>query len=178
MNELYQALISLIIAQFDTEYPLINTAKFHGRPIFVGYQNDYAVLSNGKYVIITLLNEENQILNPNSIPSELIGTQTFTTLLSSIVQIDFYGENSSTNSRGLQLLLNSNYADNYWIDNQFNCSVNKVYEIINLTDKIGRDLFLSRHMLKCSLFNNPLVTTPLVVYDGIDNTIRLADIQK
>ncbi len=177
ITELYQALIALIIANFSADYPLINSAKFSGYPIFQGYQNDYPIPNNGKYVILTTRPEENQILNPNSITAPLDNTQRYLTLLSSSMQIDFYGENAETNARNFQLLMNSQYANKFFSDNSYSCTVNRVNDVLNLSDVLGRDMYIPRFMVMCSLFNNPTIETPLVTFDGFVDNIRLAEIQ-
>ena len=178
MSTLYQALIALIVTNFDTDYPNSASGKFIGRPIFQGYQNNFQVPANGNYVVITALPEENQILNPSSRSIDLDAeTQVYDTVLSSGFQVDFYGINAQQNARTFQLLMNSDYGNNFFVTNSYNCTVNRVKEVVNLTDVFGRDMYLPRFMVICSLFNNPTKTAPLPVFNGVVNDIRLADVQ-
>lgn len=177
MNQLYQAIIAIIVANFDSDYPVTTSTKFTGRPIFRGRQNNYVIPANGKYVIITDLIDENRILNPMSTWDLLNEVETYNTLLATDFQVDFYGDNSLDNSRKFQLLMNGNYANNYFLDNNYPCSVYKVKDIINMGDLVGRDMYLARYSIRFSLFNNQTVTTPLSTFDGVTNNIRLADVQ-
>lgn len=43
MDNVYSAIVALLATLFDTDYPVIDTTKFSGRPIFQGNQNDYTV---------------------------------------------------------------------------------------------------------------------------------------
>ncbi len=177
ITALYQALIALIAANFNTDYPTISTAKFIGRPIFQGYQNNYAIPSNGKYVVITAKPEENQILNPTSVPDLLDESETYLTLLSTSMQVDFYGANAQTNARSFQLLMNSQYANKFFSDNSHDCTVNRVNEVMNLSEVLGREMYIPRFMVMCSLFNNPIIEAPLETFDSWVDNIRLAEIQ-
>lgn len=172
MNFLYQAILAVIATNFPNDYPSIDTSDFQGYPIFAGQQNNYAIPANGKYVIITLLSDENQILNPRSIANLTDESQQFSTMVSSTMQVDFYGTNAQTNARIFQMLINSDYANTFFIDNSYACSVNRVEPVRNLSDTLGRDMYIQRFMVKLSLFNNPNFTTPVTVFDGVTNIIR------
>ncbi len=174
---MFQAIIALMIANFSADYPQSTIAPFIGYPLFQGYQNNYMIPQNGQYVVITAMPEKNQILNPTSLWNLNTDTQDYYTLFSSGFQADFYGTNAELNAGRFQLLLQSDYGNNFFLDNNYVCSVHEVKDVINLTDIVGRDMYLPRFVVRYSLFNNPIITTPLSTFDGVTNNIRLADVQ-
>jgi hypothetical protein len=172
MNDLFAPIIAIIIANFSADYPpatLLPTPTNY--PIFQGYQNNWVMPQNGKCVVITKLYSDNLILNPRSIPNVTTETQEFITVVSTTFEIDFYGQNSDNNANVFELLLNSNYANDFFIINNFACRVNKVEKVRNLTDIAGRDMYLPRHTFKFSLINNIRSTVPLSTYDDFNNKI-------
>jgi len=171
MNFLYGAIIALIANQFNSDYPLVNTDKFSGRYLFDGNQNNYTVPKDAPFVIVTAHPEANQILNPSSITDSESGTQRFITLFSSKFQVDFYGTNAQENARQFSLLLNSWYANNFWKQHELPCSVNRVDDVKNLTHTIGREMYMPRFMVECSLFNNGTSNTDLETYEDIINRL-------
>lgn len=174
---LYQAIIALIIANFNSDYPMITSSQFNGYPIFQGQQNNYTIPANGKYVVLTAISDENQVLNPTSALNMTTNTQDYFTLIVSMFQADFYGANAQDNARKFSLLLNSPYADNFFIYNNYACSVQMVKSIVNLTGIFGRDMYLPRFAVRYALYNNPIITTPLPKFTGFANNIRWANIQ-
>lgn len=180
MMDLYIPLINLIINQFNIDYPLLTNSTFPngGRNIFRGYQNNFTVPQNGKYVIITnIMPSESQTLHTEPINNVTNGTQEYITIVADTFQIDFYGANSYNNSRILQMLLNNSYANNFFNDHNYACSVYKTQPVKQLSDIYGRDMYLERYAVICSLFSNIRQTSELPTYDGVTNNIRLADIQ-
>lgn len=147
--QLYTALKALILA---------NTTNYSNATIFSGQQNNTVMPSAGNYVIMTKLPETDMILLPLQEYDPINNIDKSTTLIEGIFQIDFYGNTAAEDAGQFGALLNSKFANQFFNDNNYKCSVSGNDSPMNLTGISGREQYLPRFMVKAKLFYNRTVT--------------------
>jgi hypothetical protein len=147
--QLYQAIKALILA---------NITNYANATIFSGQQNNTVMPTSGNYVIMTKLIENNEILIPQQSYDPVANIDSSTTLIEGIFQIDFYGNTAEEDSGQFVALLNSRFANEFFVNNNFNCRVSYNDDPLNLTIVSGREQYLPRFMVKLKLFYNRIVT--------------------
>ncbi len=156
--QLYTAIKSLILA---------NTTNYSNATIFIGQQNNTVMPSSGNYVIMTKLNEKDEILLPLQEYDPINNIDTSTTLIEAPFQIDFYGSTAEEDAGQFGALLNSKFANQFFNDNNYKCSVSSNDPPINLNSISGREQYLPRFMVKVRLFYNRVVTVADLGIDTI-----------
>ncbi len=151
LTQLYTAIKALILTY---------TTNYSNATIFAGQQNNTVMPSNGNYVIMTKLPEADQILLPLQRYDSVNDIDTSTTLIEGVFQIDFYGDTAEEDAGQFGALLNSRFANQFFNDNNYSCSVSANDPPLNLTTVSGREQYLPRFMVKAKLFYNRIVTTP------------------
>lgn len=147
--QLYTAIKALILA---------NTTNYNNATIFSGQQNNTVMPSNGNYVIMTKLSEEDKILLPLQEYDPINNLDKSTTLIEGTFQIDFYGSTAAEDAGQFGALLNSRFANQFFNTNNYKCSVSGNDSPINLTGISGREQYLPRFMTKIRLYYNRVVT--------------------
>lgn len=168
-NEFYIALKALLLNYFASNYPT--------GVILNGFQNNTVMPSDGKQIIMTKLNTRTLPLEPEYNYDQTNEIEQYITLSSIETQVDFYGSPASDTADQLKLILESALANNFFIANDYDLSVHKVEDVINLSGTFGRDLYLSRYTLKFSLFGNIEVDNANPAIDTVGLNIRYAPIQ-
>ncbi len=147
--QLYTALKALILA---------NTTNYSNATIFAGQQNNTVMPTSANYVIITKLPEKDMILLPQQEYDPVNNIDKSTTLIEGVFQIDFYGSTAEEDAGQFGALLNSKFANDFFNDNSYKCSVSSNDTPMNLTGVSGREQYLPRFMVKVKLFYNRVVT--------------------
>ena len=153
LAELYKAIKGLLLQ---------NTISYGNSGIFVGQQNNLVMPDN--YIIMTKLLEKDEILLPIQQYDGVNDLDISTTLIESTFQLDFYGATAEQDSGYMGAFFNTRFANNYFIENGYNCSVSNSETPVNLNGISGREQYINRYMLKLKLFHNRIVT---VADDGI-----------
>lgn len=147
--ELYGAIKALILA---------NTTNYNDATVLYGQQNNTVPPINSNYVIMTKLSEEDKILLPLQEYDAVNDLDKSTTLIEGIFQIDFYGSTAAEDAGQFGTLLNSRFANQFFNDNNYKCSVSSNDAPMNLTTISGREQYLARFMTKVRLYYNRVVT--------------------
>jgi hypothetical protein len=153
--ELYTALKALILA---------NTTNYSNDTVFVGRQNNTVMPTSSNYVIMTKLNEDDKIILQLQEYDTINDLDNSTTLIEGMFQIDFYGSTSEEDAGQFGALLNSGFANSYFNENNYLCSVSDNDPPLDLTEISGRGQYLKRSMVKVKLYYNRVVS---VVDNGV-----------
>lgn len=164
--QLYTAIKALILA---------NTTNYSSTTIFSGQLNNTVMPANSNYVIMTKLPEKDMILLPQQEYDPINNIDTSTTLIEGIFQIDFYGSTAAEDAGQFGALLNSKFANQFFNDNSYKCSVSDNDTPMNLTTVSGREQYLPRFMVKIRLFYNRVVTVADLGIDTIKGISYNAD---
>ena len=153
--ELYAALKALILA---------NTTNYSNDTVFVGRLNNTVMPTSSNYVIMTKLSEDDKIILQLQEYDAINDFDNSTTLIEGVFQIDFYGNTSEEDAGQFGALLNSGFANSYFNENNYSCSVSDNDPPLDLTEISGRGQYQKRSMIKIKLYYNRVVS---VVDDGI-----------
>ena len=146
----------------------------HKSNIFVAQQNNFVVPSDNSFITITELGTGANGL-PVRVYDESLETEFYVIADIATYQLDFYGAYASNTAKRIRLVLLSQLATTYL--SQFGSSVYQVKEIINATDSLDYEEYVSRFVLRFSLFSNTVINNSDLATDGIDNQIYLAESQ-
>lgn len=169
ISDIFAGIKALILANFP-DYPT--------NCILQGNQNNTVMPQNGKQVIMTAFDNETETGLPLYNYDATLEIETFTTLADTMFYIDFYGSPAQETARTFKLILESNYAKQFFYENNYPCSVHRVYPVKNLTRLFGREMYLPRFLVKCFLFNNIQFSTSSLGVSSITPTVRFAPVQK
>lgn len=146
--QMYEGIKALLTSLFPGIYEAKN--------MFKGFENDYTLPANSKYIVITEFDSEPQGITPAWHYADDVGITTYYDLNASEFEVDFYGEPAETSCKLLQVVLRSAYATNFL--NDYDCNIYKVNKVLNLTHILDRENYLPRFLIRFGVFNNNYFT--------------------